>query len=44
MAFVKQALGPVMTPKAVHFYDAIPRTPVGVAPFVMSTRNSSPEV
>lgn len=29
LAFAKERLGPVKTPKAVHFHDDLPRTPVG---------------
>jgi len=29
MAFVRERLGPVQTPKHVHFHDSLPRSPVG---------------
>jgi fatty-acyl-CoA synthase len=28
-AFVRERLGPVQTPKAIHFYESLPRSPVG---------------
>ncbi len=29
LAFVRELLGPVATPKQIHFYDSLPRSPVG---------------
>jgi len=29
IAFVRERLGPVMTPKRIHFHDSLPRSPVG---------------
>ena len=29
IAFVRERLGPVQTPKQVHFYESLPRSPVG---------------
>jgi len=29
IAFVRERLGPVQTPKRVHFHDSLPRSPVG---------------
>ena len=29
LAFVRECLGPVQTPKHIHFYDDLPRSPVG---------------
>ena len=29
MAFVRERLGPVQTPKRIHFYASLPRSPVG---------------
>ena len=29
LAFARERLGPVKTPKAIHYYDDLPRTPVG---------------
>jgi acyl-coenzyme A synthetase/AMP-(fatty) acid ligase len=28
-AFVRERLGPVQTPKKIHFYESLPRSPVG---------------
>ena len=29
VAFVRERLGPVQTPKQIHFYASLPRSPVG---------------
>jgi len=29
MAFVRERLGPVQTPKRIHFHTSLPRSPVG---------------
>jgi acyl-CoA synthetase (AMP-forming)/AMP-acid ligase II len=29
IAFVRERLGPVQTPKLIHFHDTLPRSPVG---------------
>ena len=29
IAFVRQRLGPVQTPKRIHFHASLPRSPVG---------------
>lgn len=29
IAFVRERLGPVLTPKRIHFYESLPRSPVG---------------
>ncbi len=29
IAFVRELLGPVLTPKRIHFHDSLPRSPVG---------------